>query len=131
MRRRNLGLGERLCLSDGYRRLRSGNGSTEPLRSGEGVVGGAEHVRATPRSTLERREAKRRVGFEWLVLWTFGCFLAVPLYLIFYGKREGLPNGDPRLRPHRPPSSEDRSTYGVLRFVAKACGVSTKTTLFS
>ena len=56
MRQMNLGLGERLCLVGGYLRLRSGNGSAEFLRSGEGVVGGAERVRATPRSTLESRD---------------------------------------------------------------------------
>ena len=81
MRRRNLGLEERLRLSGGYSWLQRGNGSAELPRSGEGVVGGAEQVRATTRSTIESREAKRRVGFEWLVLWTVGCFLAVPFTL--------------------------------------------------
>ena len=56
MRQRNLGLGAELYLVGGYLRLRSGNGCAELLRSGEGGVGGAEQVRATPRSTLERRD---------------------------------------------------------------------------
>ena len=97
MRRRNLCLGERLCLSDGYRRLQSGSGSAELLRNGEGVVGGAEQARATPRSTRERREAKRRVGFEWLVLWTFGYFLAVPL-LYFLRKNGGIAEQRPQAK---------------------------------
>ena len=55
MWQRNLGLRADAGLVGGYLRLRSGNGSAELLRSGEGGVGGAERVRATPRSTLERR----------------------------------------------------------------------------
>ena len=81
MRRRNLGLEERLCSSDGYLRLQGGSGSAEPLRSGAGVVGGAEQARATPRSTREWREAKRRVGFELLYFGPLGDFLAVPFTL--------------------------------------------------
>ena len=34
-----------------------------------------------PKKYPEWREAKRRVGFEWLVLWTIGRFLAVPFTL--------------------------------------------------
>ena len=55
----------------------------------------SETSKSHPKKYTEWREAKRRVGFVWfgtLYLW---CFLAVPFTLIFYGKREGLPSGDP------------------------------------
>ena len=52
-----------------------------------------------PKKYPEWREAKRRVVLCGLVLWTFGVFSCRALHLIFYGKREGLPSRNPRLRP--------------------------------
>ena len=52
-----------------------------------------------PKKYLERRDAKRRAVLCGLVLWTFGVFSCRALTIIFYGKREGLPSGNPRLRP--------------------------------
>ena len=56
-----------------------------------------------PKKYPERREAKRRAVLCGLVLWTLGVFSCRALTLIFYGKREGLPSRNPRLRPPSTP----------------------------
>ena len=71
------------------------HGSTEQTKSDEGGVRRAELARATPRSNPKSEEAKRRVFGVFCGTYDFGVFLAVPLPFIFYGKRGGLPSGDP------------------------------------
>ena len=41
----------------------------------------SETSKSHPKWHPECREAKRRVGFVWLVLWTVGVFLQCPLHL--------------------------------------------------
>ena len=108
MRKRNR-VGEREVGKDERLTVTEWHGSAELLRSGERGVGGAEQAKANPRSI----QSGERLRGAWVLSgWYFGplgVFLAVPLYLIFYGKVEGLPSGDPRLIPHNPQSSEDQS----------------------
>ena len=57
----------------------------------------------TSKNHPEKYPGEERLRGAWflcgLVLWTIGVFSCRALTLIFYGKREGLPSRNPRLRP--------------------------------
>ena len=53
-----------------------------------------------PKKHPEWREAKRRVGFEWVGTLDLWCFLAVPFTHYFLRKEWTIAERRPRPRPH-------------------------------
>ena len=81
-------------------RLRGGTGARNHLRATKAKIGERSYQEPLHVATRRAKRLRRRVFEVFGGTYDFGVFSAVPLPFIFYGKREGEPNGDPSEDPH-------------------------------
>ena len=75
-------------LSGGYFPLSGGNGDEELPRSEERGVEAEKQARATQEASWSGKAKEARLGFVWLVLWTFLVFFCRAQPLSLYSLRE-------------------------------------------